>query len=124
MAGVIGALFVHGDALEDGANGDAFYGMVNDDRVALFANVVILFAVGVALLFSPGYLERQGIVHEGEYYTLMLLAALGMMLMSAASNLMILFVGLEIALAGALHSLGYRHHPPPLAGSGHEILHP
>jgi NADH-quinone oxidoreductase subunit N len=87
-----------------GANGDAFFGMVNDDRVALFANVAILFSVGVALLFSPGYLERQGIVHEGEYYALMLLAALGMMLMSAASNLMVLFIGLEV-LSLALYVL-------------------
>ncbi len=104
LAGVGGALFATVMLWMDGTNGDAFFGMVNDDRVALFANVVILFAVGVALLFSPGYLERQGIVHEGEYYTLMLLAALGMMLMSAASNLMILFIGLEV-LSLALYVL-------------------
>jgi NADH-quinone oxidoreductase subunit N len=104
VAGVIGALFASVMLWMDGANGDAFFGMVNDDHVALFANVVILFAVGVALLFSPGYLERQGIVHEGEYYALMLLAALGMMLMSAASNLMVLFIGLEV-LSLALYVL-------------------
>ena len=104
IAGVIGALFATVMLWMDGANGDAFFGMVNDDRVALFANVVILFAVGIALLFSPGYLERQGIVHEGEYYALMLLAALGMMLMSAASNLMVLFIGLEV-LSLALYVL-------------------
>ena len=104
LAGVVGALFATVMLWVGGANGDAFFGMVNDDRVALFANVAILFAVGVALLFSPGYLERQGIVHEGEYYALMLLAALGMMLMSAASNLMILFVGLEV-LSLALYVL-------------------
>jgi NADH-quinone oxidoreductase subunit N len=104
VTGVIGALFATVMLWVGGANGDAFFGMVNDDRVALFANVVILFAVGVALLFSPGYLERQGIVHEGEYYALMLLAALGMMLMSAASNLMVLFIGLEV-LSLALYVL-------------------
>ncbi|HKT36941.1 MAG TPA: NADH-quinone oxidoreductase subunit NuoN [Ktedonobacterales bacterium] len=104
LAGVIGALFATVMLWMGGNNGDAFNGMVNDDRVALFANLVILFAVGVALLFSPGYIERQGIVHEGEYYALMILAALGMMLMSSASNLMILFVGLE-ALSLSLYIL-------------------
>jgi NADH-quinone oxidoreductase subunit N len=104
VTGVIGALFATVMLWVGGANGDAFFGMVNDDRVALFANVAILFSVGVALLFSPGYLERQGIVHEGEYYALMLLAALGMMLMSAASNLMVLFIGLEV-LSLALYVL-------------------
>jgi NADH-quinone oxidoreductase subunit N len=104
LAGVVGALASTVMLWAGGTNGDAFYGMVNDDHLALFANVVILFAVGVGLLFSPGYIERQGIVHEGEYYTLMILAALGMMLMSAASNLMIIFVGLEI-LSLALYIL-------------------
>jgi NADH-quinone oxidoreductase subunit N len=104
LAGVVGALFATVMLWMGGTNGAAFYGMVNDDRVALFANIIILFAVGVALLFSPGYVERQGIVHEGEYYALMLLAALGMMLMSAAGNLMILFVGLEV-LSLALYIL-------------------
>lgn len=104
LAGVIGALFATAMLWAGNALGDAFYGMVNDDHVALFANVVILVAVGVGLLFSPGYVERQGITHEGEYYTLMILAALGMMLMSAASNLMMLFVGLEV-LSLALYIL-------------------
>ncbi len=104
LAGVVGALASTVMLWAGGMNGDAFYGMVNDDHLALFANVVILFAVGIGLLFSPGYIERQGIVHEGEYYTLMILAALGMMLMSAASNLMIIFVGLEI-LSLALYIL-------------------
>ena len=125
LAGVVGALAVDGDALDgrDEWRRLLWHGH-STDHVALFANVVILFAVGVGLLFSPGYLERQGIVHEGEYYTLMLLAALGMMLMSAASNLMIIFVGLEM-LSLALYILcGHRHRPPPLAGSGHEILPP
>ena len=104
LAGVISALVATVMLWAGGTYGDAFYGMVNDDRVALFASVVILVAVGVGLLFSPGYVERQGIVHAGEYYTLMILAALGMMLMSSASNLMMLFVGLEI-LSLALYIL-------------------
>lgn len=104
LAGVVGALAATVMLWAGNSYGDAFFGMVTNDQVALFANVIILFAVGVALLFSPGYIERQGIVHEGEYYTLMILAALGMMLMSAANNLMIVFVGLEV-LSLALYIL-------------------
>jgi NADH-quinone oxidoreductase subunit N len=104
LAGVIGALVATAMLWSDATTGDAFFGMVNDDPVALFANVVILFALAIALLYSPGYVERQGITHEGEYYTLLILAALGMMLMSAASNLMLLFVGLEV-LSLALYIL-------------------
>ncbi len=74
----------------------AFYAMVSADRGAMFADVVILFAAGLGLLMSPGFIERQGITHEGEYYALLLISALGMMLMASAMNLMIIFVGLEV----------------------------
>ncbi|HEX6544315.1 MAG TPA: NADH-quinone oxidoreductase subunit N [Ktedonobacterales bacterium] len=104
LAGAICALVATQMLWVGGSIGEAFYGMVNDDYVSLFANIVILFALGIALLFSPGYIERQGITHEGEYYTLLILAALGMMVMSAASNLMVIFVGLEI-LSLALYIL-------------------
>ncbi len=45
----------------------AFYGMISSDGVALFAAGIILFALGLGLLFSPGYVERQMIRREGEY---------------------------------------------------------
>jgi NADH-quinone oxidoreductase subunit N len=73
----------------------AFYGMVTSDGIAIFAAGVILLALALALLLSPGYVERQTITREGEYYALLQLSALGMMLMAAANNLMTIFVGLE-----------------------------
>ncbi len=73
----------------------AFYGMVNMDGVAVFAGAVILFALAAGLFFSPGYLERQGVNREGEYYALIQMSALGMMLMASAASLMLVFVGLE-----------------------------
>lgn len=75
--------------------GAAFYDMVSIDGVAIFSAAIVLFTLGLALLFSPGYVERQGIARIGEYYVLLQLAALGMMLMAAATNLMTVFVGLE-----------------------------
>ena len=74
----------------------AFFGMVTSDRVALIADVIILVALGLGLLLSPGYIERQGITQHGEYYALLLVSGLGMMLMASATNLMIIFVGLEV----------------------------
>ena len=97
-AGSATALFARADAAT------AFYGMVSADRPAMFAALVMLFAVGLGLLYSPGYIERQGIVHEGEYYALLLFAALGMVLMASATSLMIIFVGLEV-LSLALYIL-------------------
>lgn len=73
----------------------AFYGMISTDGVALISAGIVLLSLLLALLLSPGYVTRQKIRREGEYYVLLQLAALGMMLMAAATNLMTIFVGLE-----------------------------
>ncbi|MFI5273111.1 MAG: NADH-quinone oxidoreductase subunit N [Ktedonobacterales bacterium] len=104
LAGVIAAAVAAGVLFAQGPYGSAFYGMVGADKGALFADLVILFSLGLGLLFSPGYIERQGVTQIGEYYALMLVAGLGMMLMASATNLMIIFVGLE-ALSLALYVL-------------------
>jgi NADH-quinone oxidoreductase subunit N len=77
-------------------NQSAFGGMVASDNLTLLATLVILTATGLSLLASPGYIERQGTHQQGEYYALVLLAATGMVLMAAATNLMIIFLGLEL----------------------------
>ena len=82
----------------------AFFGMITSDGVALFSAAVVLFALGLSLLFSPGYVHRQKINRIGEYYALLQLSALGMLLMSAADDLMLVFVGLE-TLSLALYVL-------------------
>jgi NADH-quinone oxidoreductase subunit N len=104
LVGVVAALvaaallFVMGDHLP------AFDNMVYSDKTALLADIVILFSAGAGLLFSPGYIERQGITQQGEYYSLLLLAAMGMMFMASAASLLVIFAGLEV-LSLALYVL-------------------
>lgn len=104
LIGVLGAIVATVYLYVNGGQGTAFFGMMSADDTALFADLVVLFAAGAGLLLSPGYIERQGVRQEGEYYTLLLIAALGMMLMASAGNLMIIFVGLEV-LSLALYIL-------------------
>lgn len=104
LVGVAAAAIATALLFAGGDGAPAFFGMVSADRLALFADLVILFAAGLGLLLSPGYIERQGIMHEGEYYTLLLLATLGMLLMASAASLMVVFVGLE-TLSLALYVL-------------------
>ena len=96
LLGVIGAGVATGVLYQTQNYNGAFFDMVTSDRMALLADMIVLFAVGLGLLYSPGYIERQGVRQQGEYYALMLLAAFGMMFMASAGNLMIIFVGLEI----------------------------
>jgi NADH-quinone oxidoreductase subunit N len=96
LLGIVGAGVAVGYLLATGVSGEAFFHMVTADGTAVFAAAVVLLAGGLAVLLSPGYIERQGITHQGEYYALLLLATTGMMLMAAATNLMTIFVGLEL----------------------------
>jgi NADH-quinone oxidoreductase subunit N len=77
-----------------GAELRAFRGMVVLDGYALFFNIVIGYATGLVLLLSMDYMRREG-VESGEFYILVLLSALGMMLMASAGDLIIIFLGLE-----------------------------
>jgi NADH-quinone oxidoreductase subunit N len=104
LLGVVGAAVAAALLFAQGDHQTAFYGMITSDKTALFSDFVVLLAAGFGLLFSPGYVERQGITQIGEYYTLLLLAALGMMLMASAANLMVVFAGLE-TLSLALYVL-------------------
>ncbi|MFQ5688745.1 MAG: NADH-quinone oxidoreductase subunit N [Gemmatimonadota bacterium] len=70
-------------------------GAVSVDGFQTFATFVILGAAAVAILFSGDYLEREDL-QTGEFYALLLLATVGMMLLAVARDLMLLFVSLEL----------------------------
>lgn len=70
-------------------------GMAVADGYALFFNYVFLTVAGLAVLISVDYADRQGLA-QGEYYALLLLSTAGMSVMAATTDLMVLFVGLEV----------------------------
>jgi NADH-quinone oxidoreductase subunit N len=86
----------------DGTN-PTLQDMLAADGYALFLNLIILTAAALAILFSVEYARRTRLA-QGEYYTLLLLATTGMMLMAAAINLMTILLALEI-LSIALYVL-------------------
>lgn len=104
LLGVVAALVAAALLVTFGDHRAAFDNMVYSDLAALFADIIVLFSAGIGLLLSPGYIERQGITQQGEYYALLLLASAGMMLMASAASLLIIFAGLEV-LSLALYIL-------------------
>ncbi len=92
LLGVVGALAA--TLWLWGADARAFRGMVVLDSYALFFNLVIGYATGLVLLLSMDYVRREG-MESGEFYILVLLAAVGMMLMASAGDLIIIFLALE-----------------------------
>ena len=81
----------------------ALANMVAADGFSVFLRMIILAATALGLLVTHGYLRREGI--EGpECHALMLLAATGMLLMTSANDLIVVFLALEI-LSIALYVL-------------------
>lgn len=78
-----------------GSNLSSFSDAVVLDNFAIFSKIIFLVAAGLAVLISDQYIERENCNH-GELYPLVLFTTVGMMLMAAATDLMTLFLGLEL----------------------------
>ena len=73
----------------------AFNGMVVLDGFSVFVNALLLVSGLLGIALSFGYIKRMKI-ERGEYYTLMLFSIAGMMLMAQASDLIVVFLALEL----------------------------
>jgi NADH-quinone oxidoreductase subunit N len=92
LAGIAGA-FVFCLRLWGGSE-YAFHGMVVVDNYSLFFKIIFLLTAALTVLMSIRYLQEEGF-EQGEYYILVLFAAVGMMFMASAADLIIVFLGLE-----------------------------
>ncbi len=71
------------------------YGVVRADNFALFINIILCLVGILTMVFSADVIEREGLP-AGEYYALTLFAISGMMLMAAATDLLVIFLALEV----------------------------
>ncbi len=71
------------------------FGVVRADNFGLFVTLVLAVIGLLTMLYSPRIVERDGLP-DGEYYALTLFALAGMMLMAIATDLVILFLALEV----------------------------
>jgi NADH-quinone oxidoreductase subunit N len=78
-----------------GTAATAFNGMVISDGFASFLNILFLFSGLAAIAVAYDYLKRMDI-ERGEYYSLLLFSICGMMLMSVANDLIVVFLALEL----------------------------
>jgi NADH-quinone oxidoreductase subunit N len=93
----IGLLVLAGVALlgPAGHGGSAFDGLYRADPFAAFSKVLIYVAAGVSLLLAHGFFARAGTL-RAEYPILILLSTAGMGMMVSATDLLTLYVGLEL----------------------------
>jgi NADH-quinone oxidoreductase subunit N len=71
------------------------FGVIRADNFSLFINITLCIIGVLTMLFSNELVERTQIP-AGEYYALTLFAICGMMMMAAATDLLVIFIALEI----------------------------
>ncbi|TLY43504.1 MAG: NADH-quinone oxidoreductase subunit N [Nitrospirae bacterium] len=82
-----------------GTSGILFKGMFVLDRLALFFKILVIGTSLLVLLSSFDYVGRFSFF-KSEYYFLVMMAALGMMFMSSANDLLSVFVTVEFSTFG------------------------
>jgi NADH-quinone oxidoreductase subunit N len=89
-----------------GAPGPLFGGALVVDRLALAGGAVVLLSALLAVGAASSYLRRERAV-TGEFYALLLFASSGAWIMTAAEELLTLFIGLELLSLPAYCLAGY-----------------
>ena len=93
------------------------HSMIALDRFALFSNWIILSGAVLGVLISQGYIRRQGL-QAAEFYALLIYATVGLMVMAAARDLIVVFLGLEIMSIAAYVLAAINRRDPRSAESG------
>jgi len=102
LAGVISSQTLVSDATVS-----LFGGMMVSDSYSHIFNILFLLSALFTVFVSLKYLDVDQVQHP-EYYVLVLLSALGMMLMSSALDLIVIFIALETLSLGVYVLVGFR----------------
>ena len=115
------ALWVSIQMHQAGTVGIQFNEMFKVDSFSLFFNIIFLVSTILVVLISMSYLDR-GDRKQGPYYLLILLATLGMMLMAAGNELIVVFLGLELMSLSLYVLAGYFRESPASSEAGMKYL--
>ena len=115
------ALWVSIQMHQAGTVGTQFSEMFKVDNFSLFFNIIFLVSTILVALISISYLGGRD-RKQGPYYLLILLATLGMMLMAAGNELIIVFLGLELMSLSLYVLAGYFRESPASSEAGMKYL--
>ena len=87
--------------------GPAFNGAVSADPFSFYFIFLFLLVAALTVLGSMDYLERDKI-NRGEFYALVLMATVGACFMAASTELIMVFIGLEISSISTYILAGFR----------------
>ncbi len=93
----------------------ALGGMVRFDMLALIFRTMILLAAGLTCLIS---IDTPQVGRQGEYFAIIIVATMGMSLMSAAADLIMVFLAIETASVSLYILAGFLRDTPRSSEAG------
>jgi NADH-quinone oxidoreductase subunit N len=109
LAGILGAAL--STLAQVGEDGTFLSGMILVDGFSIFFRFTFLIVGALTILASSSYLQREKLV-TSEYHALILFATVGMNLMAASNELIMIFLGLETLSISSYILLGVRRTDP------------
>ncbi len=109
MVGVLLAALANG--LLIGFDAPVRTGMIAMDAFRIATNFIFLGTTLFGLLFAVDYLRREGL-DVGEFYFLVLMATVGMMLLAGSRDLIVVFVALELMSLSVYVLTGFNRNDP------------
>jgi NADH-quinone oxidoreductase subunit N len=112
VAGIVSLLGLTGAAFAVaslwGGNGEtSFKGMIITDNFRLCFSMIFLIVTFLTVLISLRWVDEESLP-VGEYFALLMFATTGMLFMSSANDLVMIFLGLEITSISTCVLCGYR----------------
>src|SRR5208283_724046 len=89
--------------------GETFGGMFISDSYSMYFKVIFIINFVLTVLISLKYIQRQK-AEYGEYYSLLLFATAGMMIMASARDFIVLYLGLELMALSTYILAGIKRH--------------
>jgi NADH-quinone oxidoreductase subunit N len=90
----------------DGLPGGAFYNLITVDGFGTLFRVLVIVVGALTVFSSNPFLNRES-ANSGEYYALVLFSVVGQCVMVTASDLIMVFIGLEISSISSYVLAGY-----------------
>ena len=116
VLGLVGVLAFSLTYLSD--KDDSLYeGVVLVDGYALFFKAFFLVLAAVVVLSSMDYVRRR-LEYPGEYYAILLLTVVGMMLMASAGELLTAYISLELLSFGLYALVSFDRYNPRSSEAG------
>ncbi len=94
-AGIIISAYINYRLIKIGMSGGTIQGMFVFDGYANFFKLIFYLTLLLTIFLSVKYIALEKIP-AGEYYSLLFFATTGMMIMAAATDLIVLYLGLEL----------------------------